>query len=128
MEATCPQCQGPIASTVGGGLFAQRCVSCGWEQSCTAYSPDWFKDVPAVEVERPFWVAVQLGQPLTAAQLRAIRAVEPGSSSETAQSFMARLGGASELQIGPFWQKYRAVDALRVLSDAGLKGTLGVGA
>jgi hypothetical protein len=38
------------------------------------------------------------------------------------------LTGASELQIGPFWQRYRAVDALRVLSDAGLKGTLGVGA
>lgn len=129
MHSCCPQCQRSLVSTHHGGLFTDRCVSCGWNQSGTANSPAWFSGQnAAVETEQPFWLSVVLRQPLTASQMRALRAVEPGSDgTESAQSFIARARSASEQRIGPYWSRQRALDALRTLSEAGLEGVLASG-
>jgi len=78
----------------------------------------------AVEIEHEFWIAVYWRGPLTPAQLHALRAADPAHTFEAAQSFMARIRGASELRLGPFWPKPRALAALRVLSEVGLDGTI----
>ena len=125
MNRSCPQCQGPGESSLHGGLFVDRCAACGWEQSGTANSPEWFRGY-AVEVESEFWVRVSLRPALTPAQLRAIRAADPDGSNESAQSFVTRMKSAPELRLGPFWPKPRALAALRTLADAGLEASIDV--
>ena len=95
-----------------------RCPRCGWER----------KGAPetgiAIEVEHEFWITVRLQPQMSPSQLRALRSAQPLDDGESALQFMKRVRNASTLRVGPFWPKYKAVEAVRKLVDAGLEASI----
>ena len=125
MNRPCPRCRGPVESTSHGGLWTNRCCDCGWEESGTANSPRWFQGM-AVEIEREFWVKVSIPVPVAPEQLRAVRAVDPSAAGESVQAFVTRVKCDSQLRLGPFFLRDRAIAALQALAAAGLDATLDI--